>query len=87
MSLLKVTVNIFTAQNVCHTGTARSLSNVSVVGQMKPKVKCNPDNTQTLWPLAWKLHFSSLHEDLLLYWLMVHFCSITTKINVGHMES
>lgn len=59
--------------------TLALLAHVSVVGQMKAKVKCNPDNSQTSWPLAWKLHFSSLNEDLLLYWLMVHFCSSGQK--------
>lgn len=55
--------------------TLALLAYISVVGQMKPKVRCYPDNTQTLWPLAWKLHFSSLNKDLLLYRLIVHFCS------------
>lgn len=35
----------------------------------------NPDDTQTSWPLSWQLHCSSINEDLLLYWLMVHFSS------------
>lgn len=55
--------------------TLTLLTHVSVVGQMRPKVKCNTDNTQTSWPLSWKLHFSSINEVLLLYWLMAHFCS------------
>lgn len=37
------------------------------------------DNAQTSWPLSWKLHFSSINEDLLLYWLMVHFSSAGLK--------
>lgn len=39
---------------------------------------CLPGHTadpRTSCPPGWKLHFSSINEDLLLYWLMVHFSS------------
>lgn len=37
------------------------------------------DNAQTSWPLSWKQHFSSINEDLLLYWSMMHFSSAGPK--------
>jgi len=64
------------------------------VGQVRPKARCRLRPLVSWICYTWtsclpcrRLHFSSINEDLLLYWLMVHFSSEGVKSMSATWES